>query len=482
LTCVSSGRMNIARAILAAGPRWLTVSPAAAADIPPGFSTNITVTFDAGDLVAGTYTGLVCVASNDRETPVTNVPCVMVVLPDDLRIAPATAFESSGIRGGPFAPASMLYTLTNGGVAALNWSVGWTQNWVTVAPAGGTLPAGAAVVVAATINGAANALAEGTYADLLTFSNLTSGATYRRAVSLEVIPPPPEEIHFFALDTDPGWTVEGQWAFGVPLGQAGDPDSGHTGANVYGYNLAGAYIDNMPVYRLTTPALDCSGYENIELRFWQWLGVEDAVCDSADVQVSTNGVLWSNVWSHTGGSFQDSQWRERRFVLPAGTRNCPTVYLRWGMGPTDESVVYSGWNIDDVTIMGNAILTPMGIPVPWLIRHGLTDNAPEVEELLDFDGDGMLNWQEYVSDTDPTNEESVLSILNVVRDGNTLRVEWKGGQWARQYVEACGDLNSTGDAWRSVHTNDVLPTTITNLFTDLVGTNTLIFYRIKAER
>jgi hypothetical protein len=105
-----------------------------------------------------------------------------------------------------------------------------------------------------------------------------------------------------------------------------------------------------------------------------------------------------------------------------------------------------------------------------------------VDESLDFDGDGMLNWQEYVSDTDPTNEESVLSILNVVRDGNTLRVEWKGGQWARQYVEACGDLNSTGDAWRSVHTNDVLPTTITNLFTDLVGTNTLIFYRIKAER
>jgi hypothetical protein len=28
----------------------------------------------------------------------------------------------------------------------------------------------------------------------------------------------------------------------------------------------------------------------------------------------------------------------------------PTVYLRWVMGPTDGSVTYPGWNIDDVEI------------------------------------------------------------------------------------------------------------------------------------
>ncbi|RIK68413.1 MAG: hypothetical protein DCC66_10145, partial [Planctomycetota bacterium] len=32
--------------------------------------------------------------------------------------------------------------------------------------------------------------------------------------------------------------------------------------------------------------------------------------------------------------------------------NQPTVYIRWGMGVTDSSVTYQGWNIDDVEIWG----------------------------------------------------------------------------------------------------------------------------------
>jgi hypothetical protein len=31
------------------------------------------------------------------------------------------------------------------------------------------------------------------------------------------------------------------------------------------------------------------------------------------------------------------------------------VYFRWGIGPTDETVVYPGWNIDDVQITGDNI-------------------------------------------------------------------------------------------------------------------------------
>src|SRR3972149_8521856 len=49
------------------------------------------------------------------------------------------------------------------------------------------------------------------------------------------------------LDTNPGWSVSGQWAFGQPTGQGGvahpnpDPSSGYTGSNVYGVNLNGDY-------------------------------------------------------------------------------------------------------------------------------------------------------------------------------------------------------------------------------------------------
>ena len=46
--------------------------------------------------------------------------------------------------------------------------------------------------------------------------------------------------------TDPGWTNQGQWQFGAPLGLGGaygnpHPKEGHTGPIVYGYNFAGAY-------------------------------------------------------------------------------------------------------------------------------------------------------------------------------------------------------------------------------------------------
>ena len=34
-----------------------------------------------------------------------------------------------------------------------------------------------------------------------------------------------------------------------------------------------------------------------------------------------------------------------------------TVYVRWGTGPTDYSVSYPGWNIDDVEIWGVAART-----------------------------------------------------------------------------------------------------------------------------
>ncbi|MHC4260006.1 MAG: hypothetical protein ACYSTF_06315 [Planctomycetota bacterium] len=92
-----------------------------------------------------------------------------------------------------------------------------------------------------------------------------------------ILPCQAEVIYYFPLDTDPGWTTEGQWQFGLPTGGGGpqsyDPLMGHTGAFVYGYNLSGNYENDMPEYHLTTTALDCALAENLTLGFWRWLGV-----------------------------------------------------------------------------------------------------------------------------------------------------------------------------------------------------------------
>ncbi len=165
----------------------------------------------------------------------------------------------------------------------------------------------------------------------------------------------PQPVHVFMLDEDPGWSVEGDWAFGVPTGGGShnyDPTSGYTGDNVYGYNLAGDYENEIPEYALTTTAIDCSDMTGVELRFWRWLGVESATWDHANVQVSNDGTTWTMVWEHTDSSISDTSWSQQVFDISGVADNAATVYVRWVMGETDTSVTYPGWNIDDIELWG----------------------------------------------------------------------------------------------------------------------------------
>jgi len=162
----------------------------------------------------------------------------------------------------------------------------------------------------------------------------------------------PQPVYSFPLDSDPGWARDPDWAFGTPSGTCGDPSGGYTGSNVFGYNLNGCYPNNLtPTRYLTTSALDLTGVTGVQLRFRRWLGIESATFDKAYVDVSTNGTTWTNVWSHSGPTLNEQTWSLQTYNLPSAS-NAPTVYIRWGMGTTDSSVVYQGWNIDDVEILG----------------------------------------------------------------------------------------------------------------------------------
>jgi hypothetical protein len=174
---------------------------------------------------------------------------------------------------------------------------------------------------------------------------------------LLVIPCTAEVIVCFPMDSDPNWTTEGQWEFGVPQGAGGpqsyDPASGYTGANVYGYNLAGNYENDMPEYSLTTSALSCALAENVTLSFWRWLGVESSIYDHAKIQVSNDDVNWTDVWVNGTGNLADSSWVYCEYDISAVADRQPTVFVRWCMGPTDFSFAYAGWNIDDVCLDGD---------------------------------------------------------------------------------------------------------------------------------
>jgi hypothetical protein len=63
------------------------------------------------------------------------------------------------------------------------------------------------------------------------------------------------------------------------------------------------------------------------------------------------------VWAN-GGSMSDAAWVAQEFDISSVADNQPTVYLRWTMGTTDGSVVYCGWNIDDIEIWGLGTVGP----------------------------------------------------------------------------------------------------------------------------
>lgn len=169
-----------------------------------------------------------------------------------------------------------------------------------------------------------------------------------------------DTIYSATMDTDPGWTLDGPyWAWGTPTGGRGangnpDPISGFTGPNVVGYNLAGDYGPISGTQWATTPAIDCTGKTGVTLTFYRWLNVDRPYSfpsqrDHASIAISNNGTTWTQIWNNTD-RVTDNSWRLQTFDISAIADNQPTVYIRWGMGPTNQTQHYSGWNIDDVKL------------------------------------------------------------------------------------------------------------------------------------
>jgi hypothetical protein len=204
--------------------------------------------------------------------------------------------------------------------------------------------------------------------DATAFSNLAT-------LTLTVTANDPHVVFNYHLSSDPGWEADSQWAFGEPTGGGThnrDPVSGYTGPNVYGYNLNGDYTNNLPARYLSMPVMNCSNMSQVELRFWKWLGVERF--DQATVEVSNDGQTWVTVWDNNGQSYVDASWSQIVLDLSTWADAQATVYVRWGMGPTDQSVTYPGWNIDDIEVWAVVAVVPAdfnGDGVVDLIDHGL---------------------------------------------------------------------------------------------------------------
>ena len=134
-----------------------------------------------------------------------------------------------------------------------------------------------------------------------------------------------------------------------------------------------------------------------------------------------------------------------------------------------------------VTALFSENLATNSTPEWWLAAHGLTNQSWNAEAMDDQDHDGMLTWQEWVSDTDPTDSNSVLRVMAMEPDPGGMRISWEGGTGVWQYLERRQDLGLTNEPWTVIFSN-FPPTTINTNRMDAEGTNAPLFYRIRAAR
>ena len=166
-------------------------------------------------------------------------------------------------------------------------------------------------------------------------------------------------IYETTLDTDPGWTTDGQWQFGIPTGQGAeehgypDPTSGYTGENVYGVNLDGDYalVADGP-HHLTVGPFDCTDYRDVKIAFARWLNTDQGDFVYAAAEYSTDRIYWTPLWKHDSKNFEftEDAWTVvQAYATQADGQS--EVWFRWSYEVYDEEAwAMSGWNIDDVVI------------------------------------------------------------------------------------------------------------------------------------
>ncbi|MBN1515641.1 M6 family metalloprotease domain-containing protein [Candidatus Sumerlaeota bacterium] len=280
-----------------------------------------------------------------------------------------------GFASGAFANTATSYTLSNVSGAAHGWTASVNVGWLDVSPESGTLANNGNQTVLAELNDFVAKLAPGTHTGAITFTDTFTGLTEEREVEVTVLQIPDGVFLHVPLNKDPGWTMQGGWEYGVPLGGnddthgAADPMGGKIGANVLGYNLSGDYSVNMEETEwLQTTAIDCSLFTDVHLVFWRWLGVEQWDYDKACIEVSNDGCTWHTVWENPNQITDDAQWVEVEYDISAWADEQGEVYIRWGMGSTDASWTWCGWNIDEIFLAGD-----------WQAPHADVEPA-----LLDF--------------------------------------------------------------------------------------------------
>ncbi len=174
-------------------------------------------------------------------------------------------------------------------------------------------------------------------------------------------------VFFDDFSYDQGWSGLGgigEWTIGAATGGSGadsyggpDPSADHTNTTdngVLGNDISssdGDYnIDMEQTYWVYSPIIDCMEYTSVIMSYYHWLGIESNTYDNVYFEVY-DGSSWVNLFANTS-SIDEGAWIESDYDLTAYADENPDFQIRFGIGETDGSWNYCGWNIDDIEIKG----------------------------------------------------------------------------------------------------------------------------------
>lgn len=205
---------------------------------------------------------------------------------------------------------------------------------------------------------------------------------------LESYPGEADTVFFDDFSSNLGWTGLGgdaEWTIGAAAGGRGndnyggpDPSTDHSPGSdngVMGNDLTpgtgGDYNPNInSTCWITSPVIDCSDYFNVRLKFFRWLGVERNRYDHAYLQVY-DGSRWVSLFENGSTTIDESEWNGIEYDLWQIADGNSEFRIRFGLGRTDGSWQYCGWNIDDLEVTGFRDLRNVTVSIDMI-----PDNPP----------------------------------------------------------------------------------------------------------
>jgi hypothetical protein len=401
----------------------------------PADNGNYTITLQAGTVEDIIHNATPQIVLGDFTVAISPVePGVLELLPPD-------DFNAAGTSGGPFAPDTFIYTLTNSGGSALNWSVSQTTTWLDLSATGGSLEAGASTHLTVTLNDDANHLAAGNYSGTVSFGNVTTGnGNVLRRVYLTVLPRPGELAVVPETDFAPVGLLGGpvtpettvytltntgesrlEWAalksanWLLLSASAGELDAGESTSLMVSLDVtgleAGSYTDTLDFINLTTGDDPIS--RSVMLTIHpppEWI----------ELTVTPNNPDWGEV-SPASGTYPVDEWVELT-AIPAAY--CQFREWSGDVSSTNNPLPLSlSSNLTVQAVFDEIMTTNHPTPLWWLATHGYT-NAWETAA-TEIGANGMAVWQSYIAGLDPNDPASQLRLeSNPLPMTNAFVLSW----------------------------------------------------------